>query len=109
MEKIVSAMTERLLAANANIHPHLTTDCTDVVLKQLRLIFKDKSDNTESQVLFKDVVSEISGDLGIPEEKVCEVLSMATDRNLIVHEDDDSLEIPDIEVLQNFKESRMIG
>jgi len=109
MEKIVSAMTERLLAANANIHPHLTTDCTDVVLKQLRLIFKDKSGDTESQVLFKDVVSEISGDLGIPEEKVCEVLSMATDRNLIVHEDDDSLEIPDIEVLQNFKESRMIG
>jgi CRP-like cAMP-binding protein/thiamine kinase-like enzyme len=102
MEKIVSAMTERLLAANANIHPHLTTDCTDVVLKQLRLIFKDKSGDTEIQVPFNEVVSEISGDLGIPEEKVCDILSMATDRNLIVREDDDSLEIPDTEALNRF-------
>jgi hypothetical protein len=27
---------------------------------------------------------------------------MATDRNLIIHEDDDSLEIPDTEALQAF-------
>ncbi len=102
MEKIVSVLTERLLAANANIHPHLTRDCTDVVLKQFRLLYEDKLQHEAECILFQEVAREISDDLGIPDDKVCEILLLAIAQGLLVREENDTLRICDTEALNRF-------
>ncbi len=100
MEKIVSELTNRLQQTDAMIHPHLTSDCTGVVLKHLRLIFKDKSDQPHTLTLpFREVVEEIAQDLGLPQEKVRNVLAQAITLRLIVKQDDDTLRISDMHQL----------
>jgi serine/threonine protein kinase len=85
MEKIVSTLTDRLRTANQNIHPHISGDCTSIVLKQLRLLANDKSDNNQDKILinYDDIVEEISQDLGLPRQKVEDVFSEARQSGLI--------------------------
>ncbi len=106
MEKIVSTLTHRLQEATSLIHPHLTCDCTYVVLKQLRLIFREKSD-TQSQnfaIPFREIVEEISEDLGLPNQKVRDVLLKTEELNLIVCEND-NVQIPDMDELTLYTKS----
>jgi serine/threonine-protein kinase len=77
MEKIVSTLTDRLRIANQNIHPHLSGDCTPIVLKQLRMLLNAKSGNDiyNFSIGYDDLVAEISRDLGLPVQKVAEVFT----------------------------------
>ena len=82
------------------IHPHLNSDCTAIVLKQLRLIFKDRTDTPEKLLLpFREVVEEIAQDLGIPQEKVENVIATVVHLQLL-SKTDDLLQIPDIDALR---------
>jgi serine/threonine-protein kinase len=99
MEKIISALTDRLQQTDSMLHPHLTSDCTGVVLKHLRLIFKDKSEQPHTLALpFQDVVEEIAQDLGLPQEKVRNVLAQAISLKLLFKQND-TLQIPDMSQL----------
>jgi len=103
MEKIVSTLTERLRTANTNIHPYATRDCTYIVLKQLRMIFKDKANSKAKslKISLQQLVQEISEDLGISNQKVKEVLARALEAELIENRKD-SISIPDIDELARF-------
>jgi serine/threonine protein kinase len=103
MEKIVSALTHRLQTTSTLVHPHLTSDCTHVVLKQLCLIFKAKS-STQFQhiaIPLQELVEDISESLGIPEQKVRDVLAKGEEMGLIVNKDE-SIQISDINTLTQF-------
>ncbi len=101
MEKIVATLTDRLRTANENIHPHVTGDCSRVVLKQLRLIFRDTNPyKTESLRLpAQAIIEEISHDIGISQQKVKDALIKALKTKLINRWDDNTIQIPDIEEL----------
>ena len=103
MEKILSALTDRLRQADTMIHPHLTSDCTAIVLKYLRLLFKDKfgSNPQHFALPFQEVVKEISQDLGIPGEKICNVLETAIYLKLIIRRDD-YIQILDMDTLAHY-------
>lgn len=105
MEKIVSTLTERLRIANTNIHPYATRDCTYIVLKQLRMIFKDKANSKAKslKVSLPQLIREIAEDLGISNQKVKEVLGRALEAGLIENRKD-SVCIPDINELARFTE-----
>ncbi len=100
MEKIVSALTDRLRIANANIHPYAIADPTDVVLKQLRLLFREKSDNQMEgfSAPIDAIISEIAQDLGLAQERVREVFDRADEIGVIKIRAD-LVSIPDISLL----------
>lgn len=106
MEKIVSTLTDRLRIANANIHPHLTTDCSYVVLKHLRLIFKDKFGTPIDHVSipFTELIDEISYDLGLPTPLVKTILEKSIQNQIIV-EKDQHIFIPDMNRLIDYTNS----
>ncbi len=85
MDKIISTLSERLSTANTRINIHSTTDCTYVVLQQLRLIVKDKSNNRPEQMQFSapKIMEEISENLSLPVERVESVLKNAADIDLL--------------------------
>jgi serine/threonine-protein kinase len=101
MEKILLALTDRLQQTDTMIHPYLTSDCTAIALKQLRLIFKDRfGDQTQNfTVPFQEIVEEISQDLGIPSKKVRNVLETAIHLDLMIINKDDTIQIPDMNKL----------
>ncbi len=96
MEKIVSTLTDRLRAANVNIHPYAATDCTLVVLKQLRLLAREKSCDrlTEFSIPPYEIAAEIARDLGLPLQRVQSVLSEAEKEGLVAMADG-RLSVPD--------------
>jgi CRP-like cAMP-binding protein len=99
MGKIILALTDRLQQADTMIHPHLTSDCTSVVLKHLRLIFKDRSEQPQELKLpFREIVEEIAFDLGLPEQKVENVLVTAVHLNLLIKQEE-NIQIPDMNEL----------
>jgi serine/threonine-protein kinase len=84
IEKMVSTITRRLQAANAFIHPHLTSDCTPFVLQQLGLILKTQSGVKRKFVVpFDEIGARISEDLGIPVARVEKVFLNAAEANLL--------------------------
>jgi serine/threonine-protein kinase len=107
MEKIVSAMTDRLRVANEKIHPHLVRDCTYIILKQLRLLYQHKLQNkSDAEALSKGVgidamIAEIAEDLGLPYERVNIVVSHAVKLQLIDNTDN-IITIPDDEKFLQF-------
>jgi serine/threonine-protein kinase len=105
MEKIVSTLTDRLRIANTNIHPHAASDCTYLILKQLRMIFKDRSGGKARRlkVPYQELKKEISEDLGIAAQKVEKVLLRAIETNL-VESRKEMLQIPDIDELARITE-----
>lgn len=100
MEKIISALTDRLQQTDTMVNPHLTSDCTAIVLKYLRLIFKDRfGDHSQNAALpFQELVTEISQDLGIPKNKISNVLETAIYLNLLIRKAD-KVQIPDMDRL----------
>lgn len=103
MEKIISALTERLQKANEMVNPHLTEDCTYIVLKQLRMLFRDRSNNMIRNFKFpiNELIDEIAEDLGIPHVKVKAAMLKALKLRLIVLKKKNVM-IPDIEELSQF-------
>ncbi|MDM8554321.1 protein kinase [Desulfococcaceae bacterium HSG7] len=107
MEKIVSAMNDRLRVANEKIHPHLVRDCTYVILKQLRLLYQYKLKNKSDATAFSEgietdaIIAEIAEDLGLPYERVNIVVSHAAKIQLIDNTDN-IITIPDDEKLFQF-------
>lgn len=75
MEKIVSTLTERLRIANENIHPYATTDPTDLVIEQLRLLISYEGRKRPAQ--FKEAVQKIARNMGLPVRRVEDVLIQA--------------------------------
>jgi serine/threonine-protein kinase len=89
IEKMVAAMTRRLQTANNFIHPHLTRDCSPFVLQQLCLILGNESAVKRKMIIFFDEISaRIAGDLGIPVDRVKEVMLKAADDKLLTIEGD---------------------
>jgi serine/threonine-protein kinase len=107
MEKIVATLTDRLREANTKIHPHASGDCTHIILKQLRMIYKDRSSKKARNlgVPLKDLIEEISSDLGLSRKKVEAVLSKALEVNLI-SDKKDKIYIPDMSELAHFADSK---
>jgi serine/threonine protein kinase len=103
MEKILSALTDRLQHTDTMIHPHLASDCTAIVLKYLRLLFKDRFGNNPRHFAlpFRAIVEEISQDLGIPGEKIRNVLETAIYLKLITRKDD-HIQILDMKKLVHY-------
>lgn len=104
MEKIVSTMTERLKNANARIHPNSEIDCTYLVLKQIRLVFKDKTNKRAKKIVMipqEKLETDISDDLGIPREQVQDVIEKGMALELIAKKDN-NLYIPDMFELTQF-------
>ena len=90
MEKIVSTLTQRLSSISERVHPHLSVDCTYVVLKHLRLLFRDSAENLPLQNLsmpYDALVAEIAEDLGLPQQRVIDVFTQAEKMGLIVQTD----------------------
>lgn len=111
MEKIVSAITERLQTANTLINPHSTRDSTYFVLEQLRLIFKDKSDEQPAgfSIPFPNIAREISENLGIPKQQVKKILLRAAKQGYVVVRKN-AVTIPDIaELAQYTKFGKLIS
>jgi CRP/FNR family cyclic AMP-dependent transcriptional regulator len=86
MEQIVATLTHRLQTLSTLIHPHLATDSTWVVLKQLRLLAIEQSNGHAEQAMlpFQGTLEEISEDLGIPLHVVEDVVFMARDQKILV-------------------------
>ena len=103
VEKIITTLTQRLSTANERINPHLTSDITYFVLQQLRLIISDKyGDNWQEACLpAKELVSEISENLGVTHQRVTDVLAKAVKLQLIVYKDQ-FISIPDMTELKQF-------
>ncbi len=103
MEKIVSTLTDRLRAANENVHPHLSGDAGYYILKQLRMIFRDRSDSKieKFKLPVQEVIKEISDDLGISTQRVKEVLLKAAKAKLIAGRRG-MVRIPDLVELTRF-------
>lgn len=103
MEKIVSTLTDRLRDANTKIHPHASSDCTYIILKHLRMIFRDRSGKKikRLKIPLEELIEEISSDLGISKEKVETVISKATDVSLLGNKKD-KVYVPDINELTHF-------
>ncbi len=103
MEKIVSTLTDRLRDANTKIHPHASSDCTYIILKHLRMIFRDRSEKKikNLKIPLEELIEEISSDLGISKEKVETVLSKATEVSLLGNKKD-KVYVPDINELTHF-------
>lgn len=101
MEKMISALTARLQHTDSMIHPHLASDCTVIVLKQLRLLFNDRfGDQAPYQSIpFQEIINEISQDLGIPQEKIHNVLMTAIHLKLLLLTHEQTLRIPNIQKL----------
>ncbi len=104
IEKIVSTITRRLHEANARIHPNLTQNCTYIVLKQLRFLFKDTTVNrvkSAARLPARFVIEDIAQSLGLPHKTVRDVLQKAAGLNLIGVKDG-HIHIPDIYELNEF-------
>jgi serine/threonine-protein kinase len=83
MEKILLTISSRLSMANKRIHPHSLTDCTYIVLKQLRLISRDPARGERNVFPQAEIISEISENLGLPAEKVEDALRIAEKADLL--------------------------
>ncbi len=96
MEKIVSTLTRRLQTANADIHPYAKSDCTNIVLKHLRLLFKDRAGDriTDFEFPYRDLIVEISEDLGLSESRVETAVLNAKEDNILMIADG-KVRIPD--------------
>lgn len=107
MEKIVATLTDRLREANTKIHPHASGDCTHIILKQLRMVYKDRSSKKARNLglPLKDLIEEISADLGLSRKKVEAVLSKALEVNLISAKKD-KIYVPDMSELTHFSDSK---
>ncbi|MDM8517849.1 protein kinase [Desulfobacterales bacterium HSG16] len=103
IEKIISTVSQRLRVANTRINPHLSKDCTYVVLQQLRLMFKDhpRFRKRNFSISYYAVKSKISEALGISERHVEKVLDKAERLNLIIIKDME-IEVPDMYDLAGF-------
>ena len=103
IEKIVQSLAERLIAANTKINPHLTEDASFFVLQQLRLIYKDRLQDTAepASLAAEGIVDEIAENLGIARQQVSEALKKAARLNLITY-DENGLSVPDMDELAQF-------
>ncbi len=97
IEKIISVLTHRLRTLGPLVHPHLASDSSFAVLKQLRLIVNERSYSQPERfpLPFQDTIEEISEDLGIPEHMVQDIFSDMINKKLLVRQDD-TMFIPDM-------------
>jgi len=103
IEKIVQSLAARLIATNTKINPHLTGDASFFVLQQLRLIYKDRLQDTAepTRLAAGSIVDEIAENLGIAGHLVTEALQKAARMNLITF-DENVLSVPDMNELARF-------
>ena len=105
IEKTLSALTNRLEQTDVMSHPQITSDCTAVVLKYLRLLFKDRCglEPEEYCLPLGGLLEEVSQDLGIPYEKIKNVVETAMYLELL-EKGDRQLSIPDMRRLEQYIE-----
>lgn len=109
MEKMVSTLTARLGSANKlladtmRINIHSTTECSFIVLNQLRFIFKERSGDKlqEYKTPVNTLADEISVNLEIPVKRVKDVLEKAVNFNFITIENS-TVRIRDLTRLSQF-------
>lgn len=104
IRNILDALTERLQTTDGMVHPHVTSDCTAIVLKQLRLLIKDRfgAQVQQARIPLDELVEEISHDLGIPAPKVANVILSTHHLQLLRITPDKYLQIPDFEKFAHY-------
>ncbi|MCP4403010.1 MAG: cyclic nucleotide-binding domain-containing protein [bacterium] len=105
IEKTLSTLTDRLQQTDTMIHPHITSDCTAVVLKYLRLLFKDRCGPNPEQFCLPlaGLLEEVSQDLGIPCEKIKNVVETAMYLELL-DKQEKQLRIPNMDRMEQYIE-----
>ncbi len=104
IRNILDALTERLQTTDSMVHPHVTSDCTAIVLKQLRLLVKDRFgvQAQQARIPLDELIEEIAHDLGIPVPKVANVILSTHHLRLLHITPEKYLQIPDIEKLAHY-------
>ncbi|MCM8529707.1 MAG: protein kinase [Lentisphaeraceae bacterium] len=107
LEKIVTALSNRLRSMDNLAHPMLISDCTFEVCNQLKLIMMcygaiNSKNHLEHNL--SDVIYEISNNLKIPEERVRPVLAGLVEINLADIDDYLNISIPNWHLFSDFVE-----
>ena len=103
IEKTLSALTDRVQQTDKAIHPHITSDSTAVVLKYLRLLFKDRCGANPKQFCLPlgGLLEEVSQDLGVSYEKIKNIIETAMYLELL-DKQEKYLSIPDMLRLEQY-------
>jgi hypothetical protein len=101
---ILTTLAQRLQHTDSMVHPHVTSDCTAMVLKQLRLIMKDRFGEQvhKARMPLDAVVEEISHDLGISALRVVNALLSTHHLKLLQITPDKFVRIPNVEQLTQY-------
>ena len=105
LEKIITALSNRLRSMDNLAHPLLISDCTFEVANQLKLLMmcygvvNDKSHLTHN---LPEVIYEISNNLKIPEERVRPVIAGLAEIGLVEIDDLLNINIPNWHLFSDF-------
>ena len=105
LEKIITALSNRLQSMDNLAHPLLISDCTYEVSNQLKLLMMCYGVVNHENFLshnLPEVIYEISNNLKIPEERVRPVLAGLADINLINIDDKLDIVIPNWNLFSDF-------
>jgi eukaryotic-like serine/threonine-protein kinase len=107
LEKIVSALSQRLRSMGSMAHPLLISDCTYEVCNQLKLLVMCYGVVDENNCLvhnLPEIIYEISNNLKIPEERVRPVIAGLTEIDLAEITNDLNLIMPNWNLFSDFVE-----
>ncbi|MCM8539823.1 MAG: protein kinase [Lentisphaeraceae bacterium] len=105
LEKIITALSNRLLSMDNLAHPLLISDCTYEVSNQLKLLMMCYGVVNKDSFLshnLPEVIYEISNNLKIPEERVRPVIAGLADINLLSIDDKLDIVIPNWNLFSDF-------
>ena len=112
MDKIVTALSDRLRTANASIHPLMQGDCTYHVLNQLRLLYANcgtpavetLSEKRTLALNTENTIAEISTTLCIAHDPVIRVFAWLLKAGVLKPLGSDRCFVPNFQLLIDFTE-----
>ena len=107
LEKIVTALSNRLRSMDNLAHPMLISDCTFEVCNQLKLLimcYGSINANNHLENNLSDMIYEISNNLKIPEERVRPILAGLVEIELADIDDQLNISIPNWNLFSDFVE-----
>ncbi|MCH2207282.1 MAG: protein kinase [Lentisphaerales bacterium] len=107
LEKIVTALSNRLRSMDNLAHPMLISDCTFEVCNQLKLLimcYGSINSNSHLENNLSDMIYEISNNLKIPEERVRPILAGLVEIELADIDEHLNISIPNWNLFSDFVE-----
>jgi hypothetical protein len=112
MDKIVTALSDRLRTANASIHPLMQGDCSYHVLNQLRLLYANcgtptvdtLSDKRTLALNTENAIAEISTMLCVTRDPVIRVFAWLLKAGVLKPLGSDRCFVPNFQLLADFTE-----